>query len=191
LTLIGFPEEILGFAVWNDLDAITRLSQYMKNKKGLSAQLGLTVPTKGNKLTSSLVLQEYAKGNSIPKMTTNVIRKKLADAGYTNSKKKSQIAPLVVEVDGKQVVIAIGISRYTSYLARSVSPGQIVSAIVSSSSSEWRVVNLEGLLKENKLTNKLYYSNPIWFTLIPENNWNQISPGIPMVAKIDRTRSWF
>jgi len=192
LTLTGFPDEVLGFAAWNDLESISKLCVYMKNKKNLSAHLGLSNLEEGRKLTAGLALQEYVKANNVPSMTLRGIRKKLIDAGYDNNK-KGQVAPLIVEVDGKKVIIAIGVSKDITYysIGDSNEAQRRITSILTSGTNGIRSVDLTQLLVENKLTYRRHYSIPVWFTSIPESDWTRMSPGIPVVAKIDASRSWF
>ena len=193
LGLTGFLDESLGFAAWNDLDGIVRLVEHMGNQQGLSTQLALTVPRKGAKLTAGLALQEYARTYTQPEMRTKDVRKKLIDAGYRNGK-KGQIAALTVEVDGKSVVIAVGISKEVNWVtdSRNKEAVESITPIMTQSPNPWLPVNLSGLMdKDGRFAFRNNYALPVWFTLMPQEDWDRLSLGISSVAKIDRGRSWF
>ena len=110
-----------------------------------------------------------------------------------NNNKKGQVAPLIVEVDGKKVIIAIGVSKDITYysIGDSNEAQRRITSILTSGTDGIRSVDLTQLLVENKLTYRRHYSIPVWFTSIPESDWTRMSPGIPVVAKIHASRSWF
>lgn len=193
LSLTGFLDETLGFANWDDLDGICNLVEYMGNKQGLSTQLALTVPKKGAKLTAGLALQEYARSGVVPEMKTQTVRKKLIDAGYRNGK-KGQIAALTVEVDRRQVAIAVGISKEVSWTTetRNREARESLTAVMIQSPNAWRMVDLTGLMADDgKFVHRSNYTMATWFTLIPEEDWARLSPGLSSVAKVATGRSWF
>ena len=195
LTLNGFKEEVLGFAKWNDLEALTSLVSQLNNKRGLTITLSLSAADKATQLTAGLALREYVKEGLVPEMETKSIRKSLINAGYRNGG-DGQVAPLIVEVDGEKSVIAVGVSKqiegFTANEGENRETHTEIESTLSSSLPSLRRVDLESLLpNKGRLTYKRGYTTTIWFTAIPEEKWNNFISGIPSVAKIDRSRSWF
>lgn len=182
IELSGITGAPLGFAKWDDVEGINRLVSYLGEREALSIQLALAKPEQAAILYSSDTLVRLIREGSIPPVSQKEMKKSFVDAGLKNQRHKTKIIRLEVTIDGTTTPIALGVMQNT-YATRTARFDEHIRTGMSG----WIEVEAASFplsISRGRWSNK-------WLTRMTQEQWDSISLGVGVHARVGKGNVWF